>query len=339
MYHITIKDIARQLNVSVSTVSRAFNNKSDIKKETKELILHTAKKMGYKPNPIAKKLIERRSYNIGLVVPEFVNPFFSQVSIGVQEVLAKKGYQLLITQSNESYETELLNVKNLENSMVDGIIMSLTRETDNTLYYKELIQQGLPIVFFNRVPEKLNATKVIFNDYKWAFFATEHLIQQGCKNIVHLKGISASQTISSERSRGYKDAMKKHKLSLNQNQIISTGFTINDGKRVAELMIKNNQIPDGIFAINDDVAIGAMTVFKTHGYKIPKDIAFVGFTESKIAPIMEPPLTSVIQPTCEIGIEVAKLIIHQIENENNYTPQTITLNGQLNIRASSLRNI
>ena len=212
MKYITIKDVAKKLNVSISTISRAFNNKADINIGTKELILKTAKQMGYRPNPIAKKLIQRKSFNIGIVVPEFIHSFFPEVIIGAQEILFEKGYQVLITQSNECFETELKNIKSLEDSMVDGLIVSLSCETKNIDYFKTLIRSGFPIVFFNRVNNDLNASKVVFNDYKWAFFATEHLIFQGYKKIFHLKG-NDNLKLSNERSRGFIDAHKKHKIA------------------------------------------------------------------------------------------------------------------------------
>lgn len=335
MKYVTIKDIAKKLNVSVSTVSRAFNNKYDIKPETKDLILRTAEEMGYKPNPMAKKLIQKRSFNIGIIVPEFTNSFFPEVIIGAQEILFEKGYQVLITQSNECSNTELKNTQSLEASRVDGLIVSLSSETKNTKYYQQLIESGFPIVFFNRVNKKLDASKVLFNDYKWAFFATEHLISQGYKNIMHLKGID-SLALSNERSRGFSDALKKHKIVFHKNQIIPTGFCIEDGIRIATTMIEKKQIPEAIFATNDHVAIGAMQVFQKNGYNIPQDIAFVGFTESKMANLIDPPLTSVSQPTYDIGKEASRLLIEQIENKST-GPQTIILNGQLNIRASSVK--
>ncbi len=337
MNYITIKDVAKRLNVSVSTISRAFNDKYDIKKETKDLILETAREMGYRPNPMAKKLIQKRSFNIGIIVPEFINGYFPEVIIGAQEIFFEKGYQVLIAQSNECFETELKNVKTLESNMVDGLLLSISCETSNTEYYQKLIESGLPIVLFNRVNKNLNASKVLFNDYKWSFFATEHLIAQGYKNIVCLKGTDAL-FLTHERVRGFVDAFKKHKITVAKDKIIPTGFNIEDGMRVAEIMIKNNNIPDAIFACNDPSAIGAMKVFKKNGYKIPTDIAFVGFTESKMADLIDPPLTSVSQPTLDIGREAAKLLIEQIENSSgNFLPQTIILNGQLNIRESSVR--
>lgn len=334
MIYITIKDIAKKLNISIATVSRAFNDKSDIKIETKNLILTTAKEMGYRPNPMAKKLMQKRSLTIGIVVPEFSNSFFPEVIIGAQEILFEKGYQVLITQSNENFETELKNVKTLEDSMVDGIIISQSTETKNVDYYQNLIKTGFPIVFFNRVCNEITSSKVLFNDYKWAFLATEHLINQGYRKIYHLKG-KESLSLTNDRMNGFLDAHAKHKLAVTREQIIPTGFTIDDGQRVANEIINSGKIPEAIFASNDPSAIGAMQVFKKNGYSIPKDIAFVGFTESKMGSIIEPQLTSVLQPAREIGKESARILIEQIENQANFKTKVTVLNGQLNTRESS----
>ena len=337
MIYTTIKDIAKKLNISIATVSRAFNDKNDIKLDTKNLILKTAKEMGYRPNPMAKKLTQKRSLTIGIVVPEFLNSFFPEVIIGAQEILFEKGYQVLITQSNENFETELKNIKALEDSMVDGIIISQLSETKNVEYYQNLINSGFPIVFFNRVCDEITASKVLFNDYKWAFFATEHLINQGYKNIYHLKG-KESLSLTNDRMKGFVDAHTKHKLTITKEQIVPTGFDIEDGKRVANDIIDSGKIPDAIFASNDPSAIGAMQVFKKRGFIIPKDIAFVGFTESKMGSIIDPPLTSVLQPAKEIGREAARIVLDQIENPLTFKPQIIVLNGELNIRESSIKN-
>lgn len=336
MIYITIKDIAKKLNISIATVSRAFNDKDDIKLDTKNLILKTAKEMGYRPNPMAKKLTQKRSLTIGIVVPEFLNDFFPEVIIGAQEILFDKGYQVLITQSNENFETELSNIKALEDSMVDGIIISQSSETKNVAYYQNLINSGFPIVFFNRVCNEITSSKILFNDYKWAFFATEHLINQGYSNIYHLKG-KESVSLTNDRLRGFVDAHNKHKLTITKEQIVPTGFDIEDGKRVADEIITSGKIPDAIFASNDTAAIGAMQIFKKRGFKIPDDIAFVGFTESRLGAIIDPPLTSVLQPAKEIGRQAARLVLEQIENPLTFKPQIIVLNGQLNIRESSIK--
>lgn len=334
MKHITIKDVARKLKVSVSTVSRAFNDKYDIRAETKELILKTAKEMGYKPNPIARKLIQQRSLNIGILVPEFINSFFPEVIIGAQEILIEKGYQVLIMQSNESAEIELKNLETMLDNMVDGLIVSLCSENKNIERYKSIIESGTPIVFFNRVIEELPASKVVFDDYKWAFFATEHLIVQGHRDIVHFSG-PKNLTLSKNRSQGFDAAHRKYKIS--EGKKITCGFSMEEGGRVALELIEKNEIPTAIFAASDPSAIGAMKVFKEHGYRIPNDIAIVGFSESSLAEHIAPPLTSVSQPTGDIGQTAAKLLLDQIETTGLFIPQTIILNGRLNVRESSIK--
>ena len=336
MKHTTIKDVAKRLDCSVSTISRAFNDKYDIRKETRDLILATAKEMGYSPNPMAQSLLKQCSNQIGVVVPEFINPFFPEVIIGIQEVLLKKGYQILIMQSNESYIHELENVKAMENNMVDGMILSLTMETKNVEYYNKLIKQGFPIVLFNRVSTDMDTHKVLLDDYKWAFFATEHLIYQGYKKIYHFSG-PTGLIFTQNRKNAFIDALRKHKITIDNNSIIETGLMICDGEREMEKLIKKNNMPDAIFAVNDMTAIGAMKVLKKNGFKIPEDVALVGFTETKLAELIDPPLTSVAQPTHEIGRTAARLLVDQIESKGIFVPQTVILNGRLNIRESSMK--
>ncbi len=336
MKHVTIKDVAKALNISFSTVSRAFNDKYDIRKETRDMILAKAKEMGYHPNPIAKKLLSQCSYNVGVVVPEFINPFFPEVIIGIQDVLLKKGYQVLIMQSNESYQTELENVKSLENNMVDGIIISITQETKNTDYYLNLIEQGFPLVLFNRVSDELPASKVIFDDYKWAFFATEHLIYQGYKNIIHFSG-PLSLALSRNRKKGFVDALRKHRFENPGDKVFEAGLMIEDGERTMNKLIEQNNLPEAILTVNDPTAIGAMKALKKHGYRIPGDVAIVGFTETRTAELLDPPLSSVSQPTFEMGQIAARLLIDQIESKGMFVPQTIVLNGRLNVRESSMK--
>lgn len=336
MKQTTIKDVAKKLGVSVSTVSRAFNDKYDIKKETRERVLKLAGEMGYSPNPIARKLTQKRSYNIGIVVPEFVNSFFPEVIIGAQEVLHKEGYQVLIMQSDLSWEIERKNIKILVENMVDGLIVSLTSEIKNNEYYKKLIDDKMPVVFFNRVIEKLDASKVLFDDYKWALFATEHLIHQGFTDILHIAG-TKSLSLTKNRIRGFEAAHRKHKLKI--GTITHTGFTTKDGETIAEDLIKDKKLPQAIFASNDALAIGAMSVFKKHGYKVPEDIAIMGFSESRVAKHISPSLTSVKQPTHDMGRAAAQLLLEQINTKGSvHIPQTLILNGQLNIRESSFKN-
>jgi DNA-binding LacI/PurR family transcriptional regulator len=336
MKYITIKDVAKALNVSVSTVSRAFNDKYDIRKETRDFILTKSREMGYHPNPIAKKLRSQCSFNIGVVVPEFINPFFHEVIIGIQDVLFKAGYQVLIMQSNESTENELENIKTLENNMVDGIIISISQETSNIDYYRKLTKEGFPLVMFNRVADEINVPKVIFDDYKWAFFATEHLIYQGYKKIFHFSGPKVLG-LCQKRAQGFQDALKKHRIPVSADLIIETGLQIADGERMIQKLIDEKNLPEAIFCVNDMTAIGTLKKLKQNGFKIPTDVALVGFTETKAAELIEPQLTTVAQPTFEMGQIAAKLLLEQINSKGNFVPQEIVLNGRLNIRDSSVK--
>lgn len=335
MQYITIKDIAHSLNVSVATVSKAFNDRYDIKKETKEMILQKAKELGYKPNPIAKKLLQKHSFNIGVIVPEFIHSFFPEVIIGVQEVFYEKGYQVIIMQSNENAELELANIISLENNMVEGLLISLSKETMNIDYLEHLIKDKFPVVLFNRVNNGLSSPKVLFNDYKWSLFTTEHLIEQGYQKIVHLTG-HTHLTLIKERIRGFKRAMEKYRCPCEEDQIIETSFSIEGGELAMEALIQRDNIPDAIFATNDLIAIGAMRASKKYGLKIPKDIGFVGFSNSKMAEVVEPSLTSVEQPTYEMGRTAAMLLIEELTSTENLNPKTIVMDGKLVIRESSL---
>ena len=336
MKHVTIKDIAKKLNISISSVSRAFNDKYDIKKETKELILKTAEEMGYYPNPIAKKLSQNKTFNIGVVVPEFINEFYSEVLIAIQEVLVPKGYQVLIMQSDENNEQELKNVKTLIHNMVDGLLIAPTRDKFNMAFYLEQHHQGTPMVFMSRVEESLPATKVVFNNKKWSFFATEHLIRQGYKKIYHLSGYK-DLCVSIDRVDGFKRAMNKHKIPKENFKIIETGLLAEEGKEVIEDLIYMHDIPDAFFCVNDMVAMGAIKKLKSNGLRVPEDVAVIGFTETRMAELITPQLSSVKQPTADIGKKAAELLLEQLKNDS-FQNETVILNGELNIRESSVRN-
>lgn len=332
----TIKDVARECQVSIATVSRAMNGKSDVKDETRDRVLSVARRLNYRPSTIAQKLSMRRSLNIGVVVPEFINSFFPKVIIGIQEVLLEQGYQVLIVQSNECSDIEQKNVEALLNNQVDGLIISLARDTKNVDYYNRLIDSGVPIVLFNRINETINAPKVTFDDYKWAFFATEHLITQGYKRVVHLTS-DLTLRLTKERIRGFYDAHKKYKIAVDDNQVVKVGLTMEEGISAMERLFDSDNIPDAIFS-TDLVSVGAMRAAVDRGYSIPKDIGFVGFTESRLAEAITPKLTSVSQPCHQMGRLSANLIL-QIINNPNVPLESMKLQGKLNIRESSLRKL
>ncbi|MDD3685137.1 MAG: LacI family DNA-binding transcriptional regulator [Bacteroidales bacterium] len=331
----TIKDIANALNISTATVSRALADRCDVNQETKNKVLEEAKRQNYRPNPIALRLQNKRSKTIGLVVPEFKSSFFPMVIAGIQKVMDESGFQLLITESQESMEVERRNLKLLENNMVEGILISITREGENFDLYQELIDSGIPLVFFNRVSTKVVASKVVIDDYRRAFFATEHLIYSGFKKIYHFSG-PKNLIVSSERKRGFVDAMKKHHFEITDNSIMTAGVFMDKGFSAMQSLIDKNDIPEAIFCFNDPTALGALKAIKEAGLKCPEDVALVGFSETEIAQLVDPPLTSVEQPTFEMGETAARLLLKQITQTPPPEVETICLLAKLNIRKSSI---
>jgi len=334
--HITIKDLAREMNLSVTTISRAFNDKQDIKQDTRDKILQKAKELGYRPNPMARNLQKQISKNIGIIVPELIGSFFPMVLSGMEMVFSSRGYQMLILSSYESYEKELERIKTLEDSMVDGIIISLSKETKNVDVLNDLVKKGFPLVTFNRTNPKIDAPKIVFDDYKWAFFATEHLIQNGCENIYHL-ALPGYISISKKRINGFKRAMAKHCKNCSEENIIESGLSIEDGQRTMQSLLDKGIVPDGIFASSDRLAIGVIQVLKRNGYRIPQDCRVMGFSESNLSTVIEPALSTVTQPTEEMGRLAAETMLRILDSEEHIESQTITLNGKLKIQASTVQ--
>lgn len=333
---ITIKDIARELNISTSTVSRALADKWDVNPDTRKAVLELAEKWNYKPNPISLSLKQQSSLFVGIIIPEFVKSFFPEVIMGIESVLRPNGYHVLICQSNESPEIELINLKALESKMVDGFIISVTGK-DNYTYFESLVKSNFPVVFFNRICPGLNTSQVVIDDYKWAYEAVKHLINSGHKRIAHLSGPEDLE-LAFNRKRGYIDALKEYGLEIDDKLIIPCGIQMERGVMGAHCILNMENRPDAIFAINDPVAIGAMKTLQRNGVKIPEDMAIVGFTESKMAMIVEPNLTSIEQPTFEMGKIAAELLLEQMKNKGDepIPPKKIVLEARLNIRESSV---
>lgn len=334
--YTTLKDIANSLKISTATVSRALANRWDVNEETKKIVLEEAKRLKYKPNPIALKLQNGRSKTLGIVIPEFQSSFFPRVIAGIQHVAEERGYQLLITQSQESSIIEANNLKLLENNMVEGILISVAGEGQNTQLYDEILESGTPIVFFNRICPKTQATKIIIDDFKMAFFATEHLIYSGFKNIIHFSGPD-NLTVSKERKRGFLEAMKKHHLEVSDTSVIKAGIVLDEGYETMRTIITHNKLPEAIFCFNDPIALGALKALKEAEIKCPEEVALVGFSETEVAQLTEPTLTSILQPTFEMGAEATRQLIDMIEKPDEITPQTICLTAKLNIRRSSIK--
>jgi LacI family transcriptional regulator/LacI family repressor for deo operon, udp, cdd, tsx, nupC, and nupG len=335
-HQVTIIDIARELNISKSTVSRALHGHQDINGQTKKKILELACKLDYQPNLLATSLVMSKSYTVGMLVPEFLTPFFPSVIMGAQEVMSKAGYNVMICQSNESYEMEVANTKALLASRVDGILASVTRETRNFDHFQALHRKGIPVVFFNRVCDELDVSKVVVDDYEGAFLAVEHLIATGRRRIAHLAGPN-TLLISRNRLKGYMDALQKYGLPVDEELIIHYDLTPEKATIYIKHLLDLPSPPDALFAINDPTAIAAMLVIKDKGLRIPQDIAVVGFSNDPSSALIEPGLTTVAQPVFDIGREAARLFLDQVDtNLEEYKPQTKVLQTRLIIRGSSI---
>ena len=334
MRNTTIRDIAKKLKISTSTVSRALNDHPDIKQSTKDQVKNLAKKLKYSPNSIARSLKSNISNVIGVIVPEIEHDFFASAISGIEEVAYHSGYTILVCQSNESFEREIVNTNALMNQRVAGLIVSISQSTKNGNHFQELIDRGIPIVFFDRICNDVSANKVVIDDAKSAFNAVTHLISRGKKNIAHLAGPKELE-ICRQRLQGYKEALKA-KLPISNKMICYGGLHEADGYNSMDNLLKNKIVPDAIFAVNDPVAIGAYQRIKEAGLKIPKDIAIVGFSNNRITSLVDPPMTTVNQPSFDMGKKSAEVLIELIENnDDKNSNKTIVLDTELIIRSST----
>lgn len=333
MKHVTIKDIANHLTLSVSTVSRALTDDKNIRRETKEKVLTAAKALGYRPNPVATNLKYGRTNTVGVIVPEMVTPFASQVIEGIQKVLYAKGLKVIIAQSDENPQREKENLQLMESFMVDGIIICLCHHAENRALYTRLQEEGIPMVFFDRIPEDKDASKVVVDDYAKSFFMMEHLIRSGRRRIAHLQAPSYIYN-SVERFRGYKDALSKFRISYDDSLVIKTGMTIDDGRRAAEQLICANTSFDALFAFTDTLAIGAMNYLREQGISVPEEVAVASFSGTILSTIVYPQLTTVEQPLEEMGEAAARLMLEKINNPS-VTNRTIVLDAKIQLRGST----
>jgi len=331
---VTIKDIAKQLNISPSTVSRALRDHPDISPETKKAVNNLAKELDYHPNSIAQSLQKRRTNLIGVIVPEIKHDFFSAAISGIEEIAYRAGYAIIVSQSNENYEREVVNVRALLSNRVAGLLISISQSTANSDHFKLLERQKTPFVFFDRVCEDVNTSKVVVDDFDGAYTATEHLIKKGYQRIAHLAG-PKHISISKKRLEGYKSALNENNMLFDERLVVYGGFNEEEGRLGFQRLFQLEQMPDAIFAVNDPVAIGAFEKIKEHGFKIPEDIALVGFSNNPVTRLIEPSLTTISQPAYEVGKRAAKLLIEQIKSGENFIPRKEVLKTELIIRNST----
>lgn len=333
MKHVTIKDIARQLALSVSTVSRALAGDKNIRRETKEKVLEAARQLGYTPNPVATNLKYGRTHTVGVIVPEMVTPFAAGVIRGVQRLLYAKGLKAIIADSAEDPRREKENLQLMERFRVDGMIVCLCSYLENQDEYRRLQQAGMPMVFYDRIPRGLEATQVIVDDYAKSFLLVEHLVRGGRRRIVYVEGPSGLYN-SIERKRGYADALAKFRLPADPELLVSSGLNFDDGARVADRLLEKGVAFDALFAFTDTVAIGAMNRLRERGLRIPQEVAVAGFSGTSLSTIVYPGLTTIEPPLLRMGETAAGLLLEKIDAPA--TPaRSVVLPAEIRLRAST----
>jgi LacI family transcriptional regulator len=334
---VTIHDIARELNTTASTVSRALQDHPRISKSMKTAVWELAQKLNYQPNSIASSLRKGKGNTIGVIIPRIDRYFFSAVIRGIEDVAYEAGYNVMICQSYDSIEREKAIVENLINGKVDGLLVSVAYETLDNSHFHLVQSKGVPLLFFDRVPGNMEASKVELDDYAGAYKATEHLIDQGCNTIVHFAG-PLHVSIYKNRLDGYKAALVNHNIPFNAKLIFENVITREKGSEAVEKILNMKPRPDGIFSSGDFSALGAIVRMKELNIRIPEDIAIVGFANEPYAEILDPPLSSVDQHATEMGQSIAKLFLEEVSGSaSNILPKRIILTPDLNIRKSSLR--
>lgn len=307
---ITLKDIAKALNLSPSTVSRAMKNHPAISTETKELVQKYAEEHKYKPNTLALRLRTNKNNIIGVIVPEIVHYFFSTVLAGIQDEAESENYNVIICQSSEDYVREVRSVETLLDARVCGVLASQSKTTTRYEHFQEIIDNGVYLVFFDRICTGINTDKVVVDDYAGSLNAADYLIQTGCRRIAFL-GADPHLPISNNRRMGHEDALRKNKLPI-QKELITVCDTIELAHRIIPEMLNLDPLPDAFFCINDEVAAFCLQLVKKKGYRVPEDISICGFTNAYITQVTEPSLTTVDQHGYEMGKEAVRLLINRI---------------------------
>lgn len=336
---ITIYDLAKELEVSASTISRALKEHRSISKKTIKKVKKLAAERGYRPNQLAASFRTKRTTNIGVLVPWINRPFISSLISGAEKAAREKGYNVIISQSHDSYQNEMDNVRALYESQVCGLVVSLAMETEKYDHFEPFFENKTPVIFVDRVPEEIDNYKVVINNFTAAFNATKHLIEQGCKRIAHLGG-ATHQNVYQERTRGYLEALKQHNLPIDEALLLKGHIlSSEEGTRLAQYLLSLPNPPDGIFSANDRAAVSTIQYAKSIGVKIPEELAVIGFNDDPICKIVEPKLSSVVHPAMAMGkITVEKILKLIMENsvQNGDTKPT-TLDTELVLRESSLR--
>jgi len=334
---VTIKDIARSLNISISTVSRALRGMPEIHPDTRSAVIRLAQELDYQPNQVAKNLVKSRTRTIGVIVPNLSYHYFSAMLNSIEEAALQAGYSVLVAQTNESYLRETTNIQNLLRSQVEGLIISLSRDTDNYAHVDRLVRKNVPLVLFDRYADNIDASKVIVDNYAASFKATEHLIEQGCRRIGFLAG-PAHLLLSNQRVDGYRAAAAQHGVVAGGPYVLHCDYTQENTIVQTLAMMSLPNPPDGVVTISDRVAYPAIYAMKQKGLSIPDDVAIVSFNNEPVSAFFSPTLSSISQPIQEMAAETVRLLLRQIETTDATVPrETKIMETQLVVRASSLR--
>ncbi len=334
---ITIYDLARRLNISSATVSRALKNDPVVSKKTKKKIADLAEEMGYRSNHFARNLRNQTTQTIGVIVPRLNSYFMSTVIAGIENVVNSEGYNLIITQSSESVQKEKSSAATMFKNRVDGLLVSLAYDTDDITHFEPFFKKNIPLLFFDRVTHHKNCTNILIDNRKAGYEATAHLISQGCKRIVHITA-TPKRNVYVDRLQGYRQALADHLIDFKEENLIIDNLSQEAGVSAAAILMQMDPLPDAVFVANDNCAVGCMLALKQAGVRIPGDIAFVGFNNDPVSKVIEPNLTTINYPGYEMGQVAARNLINHLTGSSIIkTANTILLHSELIIRASSIR--
>jgi len=334
----TLKDIARALDLSITQVSRALNDHPAINSDTKSMITATARQMGYRANTFASNLRRQRTNTLGVIVPRLNSSFMSAVLAGMEKVANEASYNLIISQSLESFKKEIANTRTMFNSRVDGLLVSVTYDTDSTDHFETFIEKGIPVLFFDRVMPHRHCASIVIDNQKAGAEAVNHLIDQGCRRIVHVTG-SLKRNVYAERLAGYRQALLQHGLPFDESLVMVTDLSQEAGLQAAQRIAQMSERPDGLFVTNDFCAVSCLRELKKRGFRVPGDLAVVGFNDDPIAQVVEPALSSVHYPGEKMGEVAAQTLINHLNGLLNIrTTNRIVLHSELIVRESSVRD-
>jgi LacI family transcriptional regulator len=333
---ITIYDLARKLNISSATVSRALKDDPVVSKKTKKMIAELAEEMGYRSNNFARNLRTQRTNTIGVIVPRLNSYFMSTVIAGMESIANSEGYNLIISQSSESAQKEMASAKTMFNNRVDGLLVSLAYDTDSIAHFEAFIKKKIPLIFFDRVDDHNLCTGVLINNRKAAYEATSHLISLGRKRIVYITA-TPKRNVYVDRLQGYKEALADQHIDFREDYVLISNLSQESGVEAAAVIRQMKPLPDAVFAANDNCAVGCMVALKQAGIRIPLDIAFAGFNNDPVSTVVEPNLTTINYPGYEMGQVAARNLISHLSGASSiHSTNTIILRSELVIRESSV---